>query len=72
MTLDGKIRKGASGTQPYPDGDQMVPAERELLRIARNSWRFDNLLALETYARVQHFDGPTRSIDVTKNPCTGA
>ncbi len=50
----------------------MVTAETEVLRIARNDWRFDNLSALETFARVQHFGGPTRLIDVTKNPYIGA
>lgn len=58
--------------QPYPDEDQVVTAEREVLRIARSDWRFDNLSALETFARVQHFGGPTRLIDVTKNPYIGA
>ena len=61
-----------SEPQPYPDEDQMVAAEREILRIARNDWRFDDLSALETFARVQHFGGPTRLIDVTKNPYIGA
>lgn len=58
--------------QPYPDEDQMVAAEREILRIARRDWRFDNMSALETFARIQHAGGPTRLIDVTKNPYIGA
>jgi hypothetical protein len=58
--------------QPYPDEDQMVAAEREILRIARADWRFDNMSALETFARIQHAGGPTRLIDVTKNPYIGA
>ena len=58
--------------QPYPDENQMVVAEREILRIARTDWRFDNMSALETFARIQHVGGPTRLIDVTKNPYVGA
>ncbi len=58
--------------QPYPDEDQMVAAEREILSIARRDWRFDNMSALETFARIQHAGGPTRLIDVTKNPYIGA
>ncbi len=58
--------------QRYPDEDQMVSAERQILRIARSDWRFDHLSALETFARIQHAGGPTRLIDVTKNPYIGA
>jgi hypothetical protein len=58
--------------QPYPDENQMVAAEREILRIARGDWRFDHLSALETFARIQHAGGPTRLIDVSKNPYIGA
>lgn len=60
------------GDQPYPDEDQMVEAEKEILRLARTDWRFDGLSALETFARLQHVGGPTRLIDVTKNPYVGA
>ncbi|TDP78063.1 FRG domain-containing protein [Brachybacterium sp. AG952] len=60
------------GDQPYPDEDQMVAAEKEILRIARSDWRFDNLNALETFAQLQHVGGPTRLIDVTKNPYVAA
>lgn len=74
MQVNGVVppAKRPTEPQPYPDEDQMVAAEREVLRIARNDWRFDNLSALETFARVQHFGGPTRLIDVTKNPYIGA
>jgi hypothetical protein len=58
--------------QPYPDEDQMVAAEREILEIARRDWRFDHLSALETFARIQHAGGPTRLIDVTNNPYIAA
>lgn len=54
--------------QNYPDEDQMVAAEREMLRIARRDWRLDGMSALETFARIQHYGGPTRLLDVTKNP----
>lgn len=60
------------GVQPYPDEDQMVAAERAILRLARTTWRFDDLSALETFARIQHAGGPTRLLDVTKNPYIGA
>jgi len=74
MAVNGVVppAKRPTEPQPYPDEDQMVAAEREVLRIARNDWRFDNLSALETFARVQHFGGPTRLIDVTRNPYIGA
>lgn len=58
--------------QPYPDEDQMVRAEQEILRIARSDWRFDGMSALETFARIQHAGGPTRLLDVTKNPYIAA
>lgn len=58
--------------QPYPDENQMVAAEREILRLAREDWRFDNMSALETFARIQHAGGPTRLIDVTLNPYVAA
>jgi len=51
-----------------PTEDQMVEAEKVLLERARKDWRFDNLPALELFAQVQHFGGPTRLIDVTENP----
>ena len=54
--------------QPYPNEEQMVAAEHEMLRVARNEWRFDGMSALETFARIQHAGGPTRLLDVTKNP----
>lgn len=74
MNVNGVVppSKSPSGAQPYPDEDQMVAAEREILRIARRDWRFDDLSALETFARIQHAGGPTRLIDVSKNPYIGA
>ena len=58
--------------QPYPDEDRMIAAEKEILRVARQDWRFDNMSALETFARIQHAGGPTRLLDVSKNPYIGA
>lgn len=65
-------QKNPKEDQPYPDEAQMVAAEREILATARRDWRFDNMSALETFARIQHAGGPTRLIDVTKNPYIGA
>lgn len=64
--------KRPKGEQPYPDESQMVEAEREILRLAREDWRFDDMSALETFARIQHAGGPTRLIDVTQNPYVAA
>lgn len=59
-------------SQPYPDEGQLVRAEQEILSIARDRWRLDGKTALEIFARVQHHGGPTRLIDVTRNPYIGA
>lgn len=74
MNTNGVVSpsKRPNKVQPYPDENQMVAAEREILSIARRDWRFDHLSALETFARIQHAGGPTRLIDVTKNPYIGA
>lgn len=58
--------------QPYPTEEEMVEAEVELLSQARGYWRYDHMSALEIFARVQHVGGPTRLIDVTRNPYIGA
>ncbi|MFD8740913.1 FRG domain-containing protein [Streptomyces sp. NPDC059618] len=50
----------------------MVAAERQILKVARQDWRFDGMSALETFARIQHAGGSSRFIDVTKNPFIGA
>ena len=74
MEVNGVIapEKKPKREQPYPDENQMVAAEREILRLARDDWRFDNMSALETFARIQHAGGPTRLIDVTLNPYVAA
>ena len=46
----------------------MVSAETRILRAARNSWRFDDLSAMEIFAQIQHYGGPTRLLDGTYNP----
>lgn len=52
--------------------DMMIEEERRLLERARMEWRLDNMSALEIFAHVQHYGGPTRLIDVTKNPLVAA
>jgi hypothetical protein len=42
--------------------------ESELLNQARSRWRFDHFSALEIFARIRHYGGPTRLLDVTFNP----
>lgn len=58
--------------QPYPTETQMVQAEDTMLRLARDSWRLGNMPALEIFARIQHFGGPTRLLDATRNPYIAA
>jgi len=61
-----------TGVQPYPSEDDMVVAERAILRVARESWRFGQMTAMETLARLQHQGAPTRLLDVTRNPYIAA
>jgi hypothetical protein len=72
VRLPEQGRSTPRGEQPFPDENQMVAAEAEILRIAREEWRLDDLSALEIFARVQHAGGPTRLIDVTQNPYVAA
>jgi len=65
-------RQKPKSKQPYPNEEQMVAAEHKMLRVARTDWRFDGMSALETFARIQHAGGPTRLLDVTKNPFIAA
>ena len=51
-----------------PDEADVVRFEEDLLKTARQRWRFDNLSALETLAHIQHYGGPTRLLDVSFNP----
>lgn len=54
--------------EPYPSEEEMVLAESIILDEARNNWRFGDLSALQLFALLQHFDAPTRLLDVTFNP----
>ncbi|MCI1978373.1 MAG: FRG domain-containing protein [Bifidobacteriaceae bacterium] len=58
--------------QPYPTEDQMVQAEKIILYQARQDWRYGNMSALEIFARIQHFGGPTRLLDASCNPYIAA
>ncbi|MBI5160056.1 MAG: FRG domain-containing protein [Micrococcales bacterium] len=55
-----------------PREEDMVEAERRILALARETWRFDGMGALETFAHLQHLGGPTRLLDVTENPLIAA
>ncbi|MFG6402496.1 FRG domain-containing protein [Microbacterium sp. P04] len=74
MRINGvKAPRGVpTGKQPYPTEDQMVDAEKAILKVARDSWRFAGLSALEIFARLQHQGAPTRLLDVTRNPYIAA
>lgn len=60
------------GVQPFPTEDDMIAAEKSILRVARESWRFNGLSALEIFARLQHQGAPTRLLDVSRNPYIAA
>lgn len=46
----------------------LIKAEIEILKQARRDWRFDQLDAIEIFAHIQHYGGPTRLLDVSSNP----
>lgn len=50
------------------DEDKLVNKEKNILEIARESWRMHNVSALEIFADIQHHGGVTRLLDVTLNP----
>ncbi|HEX2858315.1 MAG TPA: FRG domain-containing protein [Propionibacteriaceae bacterium] len=54
--------------RPFPTEGEMVAAEGALFRLMRSAWRMDHLSGLEILARLQHHGGPTRLLDVTRNP----
>lgn len=74
MTVNGvePPENGPTEAQVYPNEEQVIRAEEEILKVARDRWRLDGLTALEIFARIQHRGGPTRLIDVTRNPYIGA
>ncbi len=51
-----------------PQEQDLLEAERLILKASRHLWRFDNLTALETMAQLQHYGAATRLLDVTYNP----
>ncbi|QDZ16299.1 FRG domain-containing protein [Humibacter ginsenosidimutans] len=55
-----------------PSEEQLIAAERKLLRLARIDWRLDGIPALQLFARLQHVGAPTRLLDVTANPLIAA
>ena len=61
-------RKVAEQLGRIPVEDDLVKAERRLLRLAREQWRLDGIPALQLFARMQHVGVPTRLIDATLNP----
>src|SRR4051812_13003801 len=48
-----------ANTSPPDEGD-LVKFEENLLSASRRRWRYDNLSALEIFAHLQHYGGPTR------------
>lgn len=58
---------GADAGRPPFEAD-LRKFEAGILDQARSKWRFDHLSALEIFARIRHFGGPTRLLDVTFNP----
>ncbi|WP_347978206.1 FRG domain-containing protein [Microbacterium sp. ProA8] len=52
--------------------DDLVRAEKKLLRLARIDWRLDGTPALPLFAQMQHVGAPTRLLDVTFNPLIAA
>jgi hypothetical protein len=66
-------RTGTSEPQPqvFPDEEVMLTAEMAILEQA-SEWRMSEVPALELFARLQHHGGPTRLMDVTRNPLIAA
>lgn len=63
--------KGNPTHQTFPSEDAMLAAELAMLDEA-SAWRMSETPALELFARLQHHGGPTRLIDVTRNPLIAA
>ncbi|MDR6989643.1 hypothetical protein J2Y66_004160 [Paenarthrobacter nitroguajacolicus] len=59
-------------SEPFPTENDMVKAETEILASVREDWRFEDLGAMSTFARLQHFGAPTRLLDVSRNPLIAA
>lgn len=65
-------RKLADQLGHPPTEDELVAAEKNLLKLARIEWRLDGVPALQLFAQMQHVGVPTRLIDVTFNPLIAA
>ncbi len=57
---------------PNVSEEDLVKEELGLLARARREWRLDHMGALEIFAHIQHYGGPTRLLDVTSNPLIAA
>lgn len=55
----------------FPYETEMLDAEVALILEAAD-WRMSDVPALELFARLQHHGGPTRLLDVTRNPLIAA
>lgn len=68
VELPGEHSPLEIGTQHLPDEDALTKAERSLFSGAATDWRMASQSGLELLARLQHHGGPTRLLDVTRNP----
>ncbi len=68
--LGTKLPEGApvSSPQRFPTEAEMAAVEGSLFEIMKEAWRVDDVPGLELLARLQHHGGPTRLLDVTRNP----
>jgi hypothetical protein len=64
--------ENGGASKSYPSEEQLVSAEKEVLRTARDEWRMNDMSAVEIFARLQHYGAPTRLIDVSRNPLIAA
>ncbi|WP_313600906.1 FRG domain-containing protein, partial [Aeromicrobium phoceense] len=62
---------GEPAVQRFPDEADMLAAELAILDKAVE-WRMSDTSALELFARLQHQGGPSRLLDVTRNPLIAA
>lgn len=67
----GALLNQESG-RPFPDETALLSAELAMLNDAAAEWRMSEVTALELFARLQHHGGPTRLLDVTRNPLIAA
>ncbi|MCD4524345.1 FRG domain-containing protein, partial [Nocardioides sp. cx-173] len=67
LVVDSPSPGEDSSIQRFPDEEAMLAAELGVLDEAVE-WRMSETSALELFARLQHHGGPTRLLDVTRNP----